>query len=117
MAEVRPRFFLDEERNNSFMKTLGESRQHSVIPSDAERQSAAAIRAVVDDDEEDGVDSSPLPRAAGSGQHLDVEARPDAAVSYKTSAAKPTTLWTRLQAGQFCTNFRFCNLGSPEMQS
>jgi len=88
----RPRLVLDEERNNSFMKKLGDNPRPYSVPLDAERQSAAAIRAIADDEEDARVASSSTRPDPEAQLDFDVEARQNA-------AAKPTTLWTRLQAG------------------
>ena len=100
MAEgpPRPRFFLDEERNNSFMKRLG-GRSRFFVPSYAQRQSAAAIRAIVDDDEDDTDAASCKEGAAPEEQAsyvVDLGDRLDPSIG---SATKPATFWTRLQTG------------------
>jgi len=74
------------------MKKLGDNPRPYSVPSDAERQSAAAIRAIADDEEDARVASSSTRPDPEAQLDFDVEARQNA-------AAKPTTLWTRLQAG------------------
>lgn len=96
---ARPIFFLDGRRNDSFMKRLG-GRTRFFAASDTQRQSAAAIRAIVDDDEDD-VDTAPRNEGAHPEEPplhvIDLSDRPDTSTK---SATKPAaTLWTRLRTG------------------
>jgi hypothetical protein len=98
---ARPIFFLDGRRNDSFMKRLG-ARTRIFAASDVQLQSAAAIRAIVDDDEDD-VDTAPRNEGAHPEEPplhvIDLSDRPDASTK---SATKPAaTLWTRLRTGSF----------------
>lgn len=97
----RPRFFLDEEKNDSFLRNLQDRKSH--VPSDVERQSAAAIRAVIDDDDDDyELVISGASQGVGSSYE---EPKPSFVVDLGSDSAsepgtKPVqTIWSKLQAG------------------
>ena len=92
-SPARPRFFLDEEKNNAFMKDLEARRSH--VPSDNERQSAAAIKSVVDEDDEDMVSAS-VPDTEDPPSYV-VELGPDP--SHESATKASPSIWLKLQEG------------------
>ena len=92
-SPARPRFFLDEEKNNAFMKDLEARRSH--VPSDNERQSAAAIKSVVDEDDEDMVSSSVPDTEDPPSYVVDLGPVP----SHESATKASPSIWSKLQEG------------------
>ena len=108
-----PRFFLDEEKNDSFLQNLQDRKSH--VPSDVERQSAAAIRAVIDDDDDELELVNPLESRQGVGSSFE-EPKSSFVVDLGSDSApepgtKPLqTIWSKIQAGNYSLYRKVLNL-------
>lgn len=106
----RPRFFLDEEKNQEFLKTLengrgGTTRRVHVSPQEERQNAAAVIEAVVDDEEEEDMEvlfstsTSAPPTQNPKRSSLGVNSEKLASKETLSTIKPLTSWWSRIQDG------------------
>ncbi len=106
----RPRFFLDEEKNQEFLKTLengrgGTTRRVHVPPQEERQNAAAVIEAVVDDEEEEDMEvlfstsTSAPPTQNPKRSSLGVNSEKLASKETLSTIKPLTSWWSRIQDG------------------
>jgi hypothetical protein len=106
----RPRFFLDEEKNQEFLKTLengrgGTTRRVHVPPQEERQNAAAVIEAVVDDEEEEDMEvlfstsTSAPPTQNPKRSSLGVNSEKLASKEILSTIKPLTSWWSRIQDG------------------